>query len=337
MSETKPAPRKRRGRAALILLSLILAVLIGLGAAAKWARELYEAPGPLAAERALVIPRGGTEAIAGALKEAGIIADARHFLIASQITKGAGPLRAAEFAFPAGVSLKQVLEILREAKPIQRRVTIPEGLSALQIQALLDKTEGLMGEAEPIAEGSILPETYAFEWGDSRAALIRRAQAAMNTALAEAWRDRALNLPLRSAREALILASIIERETGKAEERALVAAVFINRLRRNMPLQSDPTVVYAATGGAALERAITRADLDRDSPFNTYRNRGLPPGPIANPGRDSLRAATKPATSNFLYFVADGSGGHAFAETLDAHNRNVARWREIERQRGSRP
>jgi UPF0755 protein len=228
------------------------------------------------------------------------------------------------------------LEILREARPVQRRVTIAEGLSALQIQALLDKTEGLMGEAEPIAEGSILPETYAFEWGDSRAALIRRAQAAMNTALAEAWRDRAPNLPLRSAREALILASIIERETGKAEERALVASVFINRLRRNMPLQSDPTVVYAATGGAALERAITRADLDRDSPFNTYRNRGLPPGPIANPGRDSLRAATRPATSNFLYFVADGSGGHAFAETLDGHNRNVARWREIERQRGVR-
>ena len=205
MSETKPAPRKRRGRVALILLSLCLAVLIGLGAADQWARGLCEAPGPLAADRALVIPRGGTEAIAGALREAGIIADARHFLIASQITKGAGPLRAAEFAFPAGASLKQVLEILREARPVQRRVTIPEGLSALQIQALLDKTEGLMGEAEPIAEGSILPETYAFEWGDSRAALIRRAQAAMNAALAEAWRDRAPNLPLRSAREALIL------------------------------------------------------------------------------------------------------------------------------------
>ena len=329
MSETKPAPRKRRGRAALILLGLCLALLIGLGAAAKWARELYEAPGPLAADKALVIPRGGTETIAGALREAGIIADARHFLIASQITKGAGPLRAAEFAFPAGVSLKQVLEILREAKPIQRRVTIPEGFSALQIQALLDKTEGLMGEAEPIAEGSILPETYAFEWGDSRAALIRRAQAAMSTALAEAWRDRAPDLPLRSAREALILASIIERETGKADERALVASVFINRLRRNMPLQSDPTVVYAATGGAALERAITRADLDRDSPFNTYRNRGLPPGPIANPGRASLLAAVAPERHDYLYFVADGTGGHAFATTLAEHNRNVARWRQV--------
>jgi len=336
MNETTPAPHRRRGRVALILLSLILAVMIGLGASAKRAREVYEAPGPLAAERAVVIPRGGTEVIAGALNEAGIVADARHFLVASQLTKGAGPLRAAEFAFPAGASLKQVLHILREARPVQRRVTIPEGLSALQIQALLDTTEGLTGEAEPTAEGSILPETYAFEFGDSRAGLIRRAQAAMNTALSEAWRDRAPNLPLRNAREALILASIIERETGKAEERALVASVFINRLRRNMPLQSDPTVVYAALGGAALDRPITRADLDRDSPFNTYRNRGLPPGPIASPGRDSLRGATKPATSNFLYFVADGSGGHAFAETLEAHNRNVARWREIERQRGGR-
>lgn len=336
MSEAQPAPRKRRGRVALILLGLGVALVLALGLAVQSARHTYEAPGPLAAEKALVIPRGGTEAIAGALRDAGIIADARHFLIASQITKGAGPLRAAEFAFPANASLKQVLEILRQARPVQRRVSIAEGLSALQIQALLDKTEGLMGEAEPIAEGSILPETYAFEWGDSRAALIRRAQAAMNAALAEAWRDRAPNLPIRSAREALILASIIERETGKADERALVASVFVNRLRRNMPLQSDPTVVYAALGGAALERAITRADLDRDSPFNTYRNRGLPPGPIANPGRDSLRAATQPATSNFLYFVADGSGGHAFAETLEAHNRNVARWREIERQRGAR-
>jgi UPF0755 protein len=181
----------------------------------------------------------------------------------------------------------------------------------------------------------VLPETYAYQWGDSRTALLRRAEAAMATLLAELWAHRAPNLPLDSPGEAVTLASIVERETGLAEERPRVAAVFINRLRRGMRLQSDPTVAYAATGGAvALDRALSRADLDRDHPYNTYRNPGLPPGPIAAPGREALRAVLNPPATEELYFVADGSGGHAFARTLEEHNRNVARWRDLEHQRG---
>jgi UPF0755 protein len=246
-----------------------------------------------------------------------------------------GALRASEFAFPAGASLRDVLGILRDARPVQRRITIPEGLTYRQIAAVLERAEGLTGEMPEVAEGAILPETYSYQWGETRAAIVRRATAAMEAALNELWAARAPNLPLQSPREALILASIVERETGKAEERALVAGVFVNRLRRGMMLQSDPTAAYAAADGSVLDRPLTRADLDRDHPFNTYRIRGLPPGPIASPGRDALRAVTRPTDTEFIFFVADGTGGHAFARTLDEHNRNVARWREIERARAA--
>ena len=322
----------RAGRALLILL-----LLLGLagGGAFLYARQVYERPGPLAAPAQLVVPRGGAEAIGAALQRAGIIGDGREFLAAVWATRGQGPLRAGEFAFPAGASLRDVLGVLRTARPVQRRLTIPEGLMARQIVALIDRAERLVGETPPIDEGDLLPETYTYQWGDNRAAIIRRATAAMDEALREAWADRAPNLPIASAREALVLASIVERETAVAAERPRVASVFINRLRRGMPLQSDPTVAYAAADGAPLERALTRADLERDHPFNTYRNRGLTPGPIASPGKESLRAVTRPEATDLLYFVADGSGGHAFARTLEEHNRNVARWREIERARAT--
>ena len=327
-----PTPR-RRGRRASIALLLLLALLAGGGWGAAALHRAWTGPGPLSEAAQLVIPRGGVERIANVLVEHGIIRDARVFGIAAWITRGAGPLRAAEFTFPAGAPLSEVLRILREARPVQRRLTIAEGLTAFQIRALLERTEGLTGDMPAIAEGALLPETYLFEWGETRAALVRRAAAAMDRALAEAWAARAPDLPLTSPREALILASIIERETGEAEERGLVAGVFVNRLRRGMPLQTDPTVAYAVTGGAPMDRPISRADLDRDHPYNTYRIRGLPPGPIASPGRASLMAATRPGETEFLFFVADGTGGHAFARTLDEHNRNVARWRAIERQR----
>jgi UPF0755 protein len=320
----------------LFLLILVVS-LGGLGAVAwQHARTTYAAPGPAAEAVQLVVPRGGMATIADALAERGVIRDARAFLAAAWLTRGDGPLRAAEFVFPAGASLRDVLEVLRRARPVQRRLTIPEGLTARQIAAILEAAEGLTGEVPPFDEGALLPETYAYQWGDARPALVRRAAAAMEAALTETWAARAPNLPIATPREALILASIVERETGKADERARVAGVFINRLRRNMPLQSDPTTAYAAADGGVLDRPLTRADLDRDHPFNTYRIRGLPPGPIASPGRDALRAVVQPEATDFIYFVADGTGGHAFARTLDEHNRNVARWREIERARGLR-
>ncbi len=316
-------------RRALLVLLLLLA---GLGAGGfLYARDAYTRPGPLAEPAQLVIPRGGSAAIAEALAERGVIADPRAFLAATWLTRGEGPLRAAEYLFPARASLADVLEVLRRGRPVQRLLTIPEGLNARQIAALLDAAEGLSGDTPALEEGALLPETYAFQWGETRAALARRATQAMTAALAELWPQRAEGLPLATPREALILASIVERETGKADERARVAGVFINRLRRGMPLQSDPTVAYAAADGGVLDRPISRADLNRDHPFNTYRIRGLPPGPIASPGRDSIRAVLRPEATEFLYFVADGTGGHAFARTLEEHNRNVARWRALNR------
>jgi UPF0755 protein len=316
---------------------LLFPLLLVAGAFGAWhyARTAYTAPGPLAEPAQVVIPRGGATVIAAALAERGIIADDRAFLVASWLTRHEGPLRAAEFLFPAQASLEQVLDTLRRGRPVQRRLTIPEGLTVKQIVALLERAEGLTGEMPSFDEGQILPETYNYQWGDTRAAVVRRADQAMDAALAELWRTRAPELPLATPRQAVILASIVERETGKEEERARVAGVFINRLRRNMPLQSDPTVAYAAADGGTLDRPLTRSDLERDHPFNTYRIRGLPPGPIASPGRDSLRAVLQPEQTDYLFFVADGSGGHAFARTLEEHNRNVARWREVERQRAN--
>ncbi|WP_439598861.1 endolytic transglycosylase MltG [Falsiroseomonas sp.] len=320
-------------RRLIVLLVLLLFLAAGAGGAFWYARGQWTAPGPLAEPVQMVVPRGGSAAIADALAERGVIRQPMAFLAATWLTRTEGPLRAAEFQFPARASLREVLAILRDGRPVQRRLTIPEGLTAQQIGRLLEQAEGLTGDTPSFAEGELLPETYAYQWGDNRAAVVRRAKQAMDQALSEIWAARAPNLPIDTAREALILASIVERETGQREERGLVAGVFINRLRRGMPLQSDPTVAYAAADGGVLDRALTRADLDRDHPFNTYRIRGLPPAPIASPGREALRAVARPEATEFLYFVADGTGGHAFARTLDEHNRNVARWREIERSR----
>jgi UPF0755 protein len=322
----------------LIALLIVLLLLAGVAGAAYWqAERAWAAPGPLREPVTVVVPRGGSSAIAEALLERGVIRNAAVFLAATYATSTEGPLRAAEFAFPAGASLRDVIETLRRGRPVQRRLTIAEGLNASQIATLLERAEGLTGELPQITEGAILPETYAYQFGDTRTAVVRRATQAMDQALAEIWAARQPNLPLANPREMLILASIVERETGRGDERARVAGVFINRLRRGMMLQSDPTTAYAAADGGVLDRPLTRADLDRDHPFNTYRIRGLPPGPIASPGRESLRAVARPEATDALYFVADGTGGHAFSRTLDEHNRNVARWREIERSRPAAP
>lgn len=343
MNEPPPAtaPIRPRRRGLRVLAALLgVAVLLAAGAFAAWQGVLQRlgAPGPLAEEKAVVIPRGSSSgSIADRLAAAGVIDGTRLFLLGLAIEPGS-PLRAGEFAFPAGASVRETISILRTGRTVQRRLTIPEGLTVAQILTLIEAAEGLTGSvAAAVPEGSLLPETWSYSWGDSRASVIRRMSEAMDRALAEAWAARSPNLPLATPREALILASIIEKETGVAEERAKVAGVFANRLRRRMPLQSDPTVIYAASGGTGvLDRPISRADLALDHPVNTYRNAGLPPLPISAPGRASLMAAVRPAETDALYFVADGSGGHVFSRTLEEHNRAVTRWRQIERDRGPR-
>jgi UPF0755 protein len=316
----------RRRVAAAAGLAFML--LVGLGAGTAWiARERFNAAGPLDHPRDVVVPRGAPAQVAEALLHEGVIANARDFRVGALLTRG-GPLHAAEFAFPAGASLRQVLDILRTARPVQHLLTIPEGLTAAQIAELLARTGGMTGDEPVPDEGAMLPQSYSYEYGTPREAVMARAIGAMRRALAQAWAERAPQLKLATPEEMLTLASIVERETAKPAERPHVAAVFLNRLRLGMKLQSDPTVAYAASGGMeTAERGITRAELNLANPYNTYHVAGLPPGPIDSPGVASLLAVAQPAQSDDLYFVADGSGGHVFARTLEEHNRNVARWR----------
>jgi UPF0755 protein len=293
-----------------------------------WQR-LMDDPGPLEQMHDVVVPHGNLAEVADALDGAGVIAsDFRdshwRFRLAGYLTRKDGEVHAGEFAFPTHASLRTVFSVLRTGQPVQHHVTIPEGLTAPQVVAVLARADALSGADAPIAEGSVLPQTYAYTYGTPRAAILVRASTALERALNQAWAQRAPDLPLASPRDALILASIVERETAKPDERPLVAAVFLNRLRDGMRLQSDPTVVFAVSQGAGtLDHPLTREELDRDDAYNTYRNAGLPPGPICAPGLASLRAVLHPADSDALYFVADGSGGHAFARTLADHTRNV--------------
>ncbi len=310
--------------------SLALLLLLALAGATAYALHAYDAPGPLDAPREIVVPRAPTATLARALAAQGVVVSAPALRAAVLLTNRQGPLHAAELAFPAHASLRQVLAVLRTARPVEHRLTVPEGLTAAQIAGLLAADDTLDGPDPIPAEGAALPQTYSFERGTTRDAVLARAQAAMTRALDDAWASRAPDLPLATPRDALTLASIVERETARPEERPLVAAVFLNRLRRGMKLQADPTVAYGASGGlGALDHRLSRADLDHDDPYNTYRNTGLPPGPICSPGTASITAATHPADSDALYFVADGHGGHAFARTLEEHDRNVARWHAL--------
>lgn len=330
-----PQPKPRRGRAARLgrfLLGLVLLAGIAAGGLFLWGQRHLDGPGPLASETVVVVPPGmGVQAIGTLLEEAGVVADARLFALAARLLEKHRALKAGEYRFQAGQSLRAVLAKLEAHDVVARFLTVPEGVTSREIAALLDAAEGLEGTLAAIPpEGSVLPETYAYERGETRAALLARMRAAMDETLAALWAARAPGLPLATPREAVILASIVEKETGVDGERAKVAGVFVNRLEIGMRLQSDPTVIYALTEGEApLGRALTRADWRVEHPYNTYRNAGLPPGPIAHPGRAAIEAVLNPAETEALYFVADGTGGHAFARTLEEHNRNVARWRAI--------
>ncbi len=269
--------------------------------------------------------------MASQLVHAGVLEHETPFLAGVWLNGASRRLKAGEYLFPANISPQGVMDLLLSGKTVVRRLTVPEGLTTAQIFDLVRAAEGLEGALPPPpAEGSLLPETWHYSWGDERAPLVERMHRAMAEALAELWPKRIENLPLKTPEEALVLASIVEKETGLAAERPMVAAVFLNRLRHGMKLQSDPTVAYGVSPAQPLDRALTRADLDSFTRWNTYRIDGLPPTPIANPGRASLLAVLQPAKVDYLYFVADGTGGHAFAKSLDAHNRNVATWRKLQ-------
>ncbi len=266
----------------------------------------------------------------------GFATDADLFRAAARVHDLAPSLRAGEFEVPAGASLLDVIATLRDGKPLLRFVTVPEGRTTAQALALVEAAPMLAGEVTLApAEGDLLPETYAYERGEARDAVVRRMMEAHDEALAELWPGRAPGLPIDTPEEAVILASIVEKETAVAAERPRVAAVFVNRLRRGMRLQSDPTIIYGLTGGEPLRRGIRQSELQGQTPYNTYVINGLPPTPIANPGRASLAAVLNPADTHDLYFVADGTGGHVFAGSLAEHNRNVAAWRRIERQKAA--
>lgn len=312
---------------------LLLLAALGVGGV-FYGLRMFEQPGPALSETVVELPRGSSlGAIARRLEESGVVADARVFRYGVRYLGDPTGLKAGEYAFPAGASMAEVAAMLGAGDVVQRKVTVAEGLTSREIVALLLAEPALSGAVETLPdEGWLAPETYFFERGEAREAVLARMAEAQRETLAELWPARAPDLPLATPEEALVLASIVEKETGVASERPEVASVFINRLRRGMRLQSDPTVIYGVTGGReAFEGPIKRSDLDADNAWNTYRIAGLPPTPIANPGRASIAAVLDPAETDYLYFVADGTGGHAFSKTLAEHNENVRRWREIER------
>lgn len=315
-----------------LVFACLLLGLIAVGGVAGWGYAQFTRPGPVEMDRAVVLAKGsGLQDIARQLEDEGFISHALVFRAGVRLGGWSRDLRAGEFRFPARVSMRGIVAILRQGRTVVRRVTIPEGLSSSRIIALLRQTEGLAGTiAETPDEGTLLPETYHFSYGDGRAALIARMTKAMDKTVAALWRGREQGLPLASPAEAVILASIVEKETARREERARVAGVFINRLRRGMRLQSDPTVAFGLTKGLKpLGHALRRSELDLATPYNTYRIPGLPPDPITNPGRAAIQAVLHPHAGKELYFVADGSGGHAFAATFAQHKRNVRRWRRL--------
>lgn len=322
----------------LFRLLLTLAVLGAVVAVAGWfyLQDRIAAPGPLAAPRVVVIEKGSSSAAIGArLEREGVIEDDLLFRLALRLSGDSRPLRAGEYEFAAGQPIPAIIDQLRAGRTVIRRFTVPEGLTVAEVLKIVREVEGLEGDISlRPAEGTLLPETYHFSLGDSRDSVVQRMRQAMTEALDAAWEKRQQDLPLVSKQEALTLASIVEKETGQPDERPRVAAVFVNRLRLGMRLESDPTTIYGITKGSGpLDRTLTRNDVQTPSAYNTYSIAGLPPGPIANPGRAAIEATLNPIKTKELFFVADGTGGHAFAETLEQHNRNVANWRRIQRER----
>lgn len=329
----RPSGRRKGGflSALSAFLTLLLIGAVAVGFAAYFGRSEFYGPGPLRETRVVSV-KGGNQTVAQTLQREGVIAHPLIFVIGLHVLGANSDIKAGEYAFAPGASMKDVMDTLVSGKSVQHPVTIPEGLTSDQVVARLLANDLLTGEVRlaPV-EGSLLPETYLVPRGTSRQSLLDRMAEEHRKAVAQAWESRAPGLPLKSPDELIVLASIIEKETGVPEERSRVAAVFVNRLRQGMKLQSDPTIVYGIVGGkGTLGRGIRKSEISEATPYNTYVINGLPPGPIANPGRASLLAAANPAAIDDLYFVADGTGGHRFAKTLDEHNRNVREWRKVE-------
>ncbi len=323
------------------LLFFCLACLAGAGGYGFFTYKAYiDGSGPNGSETVVLLPRGsGVSQITRLLDDANVIEHPWLFRLAVRAGGHDRSLKAGEYAFTPGITPNEVIDKLVEGKSMMRRLTLVEGQTVAEAFRLIDGTEGLVGDlpAKP-AEGTLLPETYLYSQGDSKMDVVKRMQDAMAEVLDDAWASRSEGLPFETVHEALIMASIVDKETAVTEERFMVAAVFNNRLRLGMRLQSDPTIIYGLTKGEGpLDRELTRQDWKFDDPYNTYRIKALPPGPIGNPGRSSIEAVMHPADVDYLYFVADGTGGHAFAVTLDDHNDNVARWRRIKAGTEPRP
>lgn len=337
--ELVPMPnRSRRARHPLVMIgnaifTLLVVVGVAAGAAFYFGREKFQAAGPLAEAKVVNVPRGlGIKDISDILTREGVIDQPYVFMGGVVALKARGELKYGEYRFAAHASVADVVETLMEGKVVQHAFTVPEGLTSEQIVARLQDNETLTGQITHIpTEGSLLPETYKFTRGTTRQQVIDRMQQSEKHALQDIWARRDPELPLKSPQELVILASIVEKETGKPEERTRVAAVFVNRLKRKMRLQSDPTIIYGLVGGkGTLGHGITASEKAQPTPYNTYVVDGLPPGPIGNPGRASLEAVANPARTKELYFVADGTGGHVFSDNYEQHQKYVAKLRERE-------
>lgn len=321
--------RSRRGR------KLLMAAAALLLAIAVWFVGGWYTSGPLAKEVAFRVPDGSSlSSVASKLEAEGIVSSASTFKLRARLLGDDSTIKAGEFALPPRASMSRVFDLLTGGEVLRRFVTVPEGMPSIMVYERLMANPLLTGEIAVPAEGSILPDTYELQQGESRQAVVNRMQAAMKKALAEEWKKRGGNAYVRSPQEAIILASIVEKETGKASERTMVAGLYSNRLREGMRLQADPTIIYPITKGKPLGRRILQSEIRAVNDYNTYSMAGLPKGPITNPGRESIAAVLNPADTDVLYMVADGSGGHAFATTLPEHNANVRKWFDIRKARG---
>jgi UPF0755 protein len=340
--EQVPPPPKRSdvARSPLVVfgnavITFIILGMLATGGVYVYGRQALEAPGPLQDDKIVNIPaRAGKGDIAEVLQREGVI-DANRwvFLGAVFALKAAQDLKPGEYLFQKNANLRDVIGVIVDGKVVQHSVTIPEGLTSEQIVARLSDSDIFTGSIREMPrEGTLLPETYKFPRGTPREQVIQRMQREQKRVLAEIWERRSSDVPVKTPEQLVTLASIVEKETGRADERSRVAAVFANRLQKKMRLQSDPTIIYGLVGGkGTLGRPIKRSEIQQPSPYNTYVVDGLPPGPIANPGRASLEATASPARTRDLFFVADGTGGHTFTETYDAHQKNVAKLRASEK------